>query len=567
MKATVMADVAKSRSRRPSNEPEESSPGTSPHSRGRHLDVERLRAGLDGNPGGTRRRSGSGGKHIFSNLFGLLSWQTKASQSASALADKDPGPGSAVAAASGDAQAGAALSMSSLLDFGDDDDSFRRRRRRRRSCLISPDDAWLSLWDSFTALTLLFIAGFTPYEVAFLPAPTGYSDGIFILGRVIDFIFLLDMSVQFLTMIPKPDEPDSYEEQHSVIANAYLRGWFPLDAVSIAASLFDFLPFWLAAGDTKLKSLTVLRVVRILRLIKLLRLLKASRVLKSWAVKIPTPRATVTILSSLAECMFVSHMIACLLGLTAELAGSPLDTWLATHGYCTPQTDEDTGALLLDEDDERLFECVPPEYRYLQCFWWAWGMLMGAPISLSAPWGPYTPYYSSGGYELLRIHEQLVVLVLKITTAFFWTSVIARFVQVYNNLDPDTRDFRMGWDALNRFVSYFKVSKQDALELRRYYIERADLARSKSRKLVMNNFSPHLAEKVRALRALRRRRTRARAARGMGDACMQDGATRARARVLSRLSPRRLERTRPLPYSLRSRSPNAPHCSPQTPSF
>ena len=188
---------------------------------------------------------------------------------------------------------------------------------------------------------------------------------------------------------PKPDEPDSYEEQHSVIANAYLRGWFPLDAVSIAASLFDFLPFWLAAGDTKLKSLTVLRVVRILRLIKLLRLLKASRVLKSWAVKIPTPRATVTILSSLAECMFVSHMIACLLGLTAELAGSPLDTWLATHGYCTPQTDEDTGALLLDEDDERLFECVPPEYRYLQCFWWAWGMLMGAPISLSAPWGPY----------------------------------------------------------------------------------------------------------------------------------------------------------------------------------
>ena len=145
MKAITWPMLRSLRSRRPSNEPEESSPGTSPHSRGRHLDVERLRAGLDGNPGGTRRRSGSGGKHIFSNLFGLLSWQTKASQSASALADKDPGPGSAVAAASGDAQAGAALSMSSLLDFGDDDDSFRRRRRRRRSCLISPDDAWLAV--------------------------------------------------------------------------------------------------------------------------------------------------------------------------------------------------------------------------------------------------------------------------------------------------------------------------------------------------------------------------------------------------------------------------------------
>ena len=121
--------------------------------------------------------------------------------------------------------------------------------------------------------------------------------------------------------------------------------------------------------------------------------------------------------------------------------------------------------------------------------------------------GPYPRHYSEEvapgvpAPVLLRIHEQLLVLSLKIITAFFWTSVIARFVQVYNNLDPDTRDFRMGWDALNRFVSYFKVSKTDALELRRYYIERADLARSKSRKLVMNNFSPHLAEKVTAAAA------------------------------------------------------------------
>lgn len=30
-------------------------------------------------------------------------------------------------------------------------------------------------------------------------------------------------------------------------------------------------------------------------------------------------------------------------------------------------------------------------------------------------------------------------------------------MRVYNDLDPDATAFRVGWDALNRFVSYFKI--------------------------------------------------------------------------------------------------------------
>ena len=56
-------------------------------------------------------------------------------------------------------------------------------------------------------------------------------------------------------------------------------------------------------------------------------------------------------------------------------------------------------------------------------------------------------------------------------------------VRVYNELDPDTKAFNSGWDALNRFVSYFKVPNSDASELRRYYVERAEEARAKSRKV------------------------------------------------------------------------------------
>ena len=348
-------------------------------------------------------------------------------------------------------------------------------------------------------------------------------------------------------MIPDKEEADKLVTDRGLIAHNYLQGWFMLDSLSIGASFFDILPIILSGGsrdgDDQTKVFTALRVVRILRLIKLLRLLKASTLLKAWFVKIPTPRATVTILSSLAECGYVSHIFACVLGLMTIATVSPLDTWLATHGYCRPQTDNVTGFPLLDEKGYRLHECAPEGTIYVQCIWWSAGMLMGAPISSTALQGPYERHFSDEGPVLLRLGEQLIVrgaqemtrrslacaakmrvaprvaspswcslmccyqtlsprdgcaqvLVLKIFTAFFWTSVIARFVQVYNNLDPDSRDFRMGWDALNRFVSYFRVPKADALELRRYYIERADEARAKSRKQVMNNFSPYLAEKV-----------------------------------------------------------------------
>ena len=117
----------------------------------------------------------------------------------------------------------------------------------------------------------------------------------------------------------------------------------------------------------------------------------------------------------------------------------------------------------------RGYECVSPGVKYIQCFWWSAGMLMGAPISLSPYKGPYERHFADpNNTQMFTQTEVLVMIVLKTITAFEWVTVLARFVQVYNNLDPDARDFRAGWDALNRFINYFKVAKADALELRRY---------------------------------------------------------------------------------------------------
>ena len=119
-----------------------------------------------------------------------------------------------------------------------------------------------------------------------------------------------------------------------------------------------------------------------------------------------------------------------------------------------------------------------------------------APISMTPHKGPFEPFFSNPDDEtMLREHELIVVIILKTFCAFEWVSVLAQFVRVYNNLNPDTQAFSAGWDALNRFVSYFRIDHTSAAELRRYYVERAEEARAMSRKRVVNDFSPYLREK------------------------------------------------------------------------
>ena len=55
----------------------------------------------------------------------------------------------------------------------------------------------MGFWDLSTGITLLFVAIFTPFEVAFF-APQLYSGPInFTLNRIVDTIFMVDIFVSF----------------------------------------------------------------------------------------------------------------------------------------------------------------------------------------------------------------------------------------------------------------------------------------------------------------------------------------------------------------------------------
>lgn len=73
---------------------------------------------------------------------------------------------------------------------------------RRRSCVLHPEKRarhFLRIWDTVTALALVYTATITPFETAFLPAtlgPAAWADPWFIINRVLDGVFFCDMVLQ-----------------------------------------------------------------------------------------------------------------------------------------------------------------------------------------------------------------------------------------------------------------------------------------------------------------------------------------------------------------------------------
>ena len=98
-------------------------------------------------------------------------------------------------------------------------------------------------WDAITAVALIFTALVTPFEVGFMPPDRNSASGLWILNRLIDLVFVLDMLFQFFTMrkmaVEKAvDSKAEWEMSVRVIAKEYMTSmWFSLDVLSIAPSV------------------------------------------------------------------------------------------------------------------------------------------------------------------------------------------------------------------------------------------------------------------------------------------------------------------------------------------
>ena len=134
-------------------------------------------------------------------------------------------------------------------------------------------------WDTITAIAIVFTAFVTPYEVSFLPMAASALEPLFLINRMLDVVFIADMSVQFVLIYSVGNQAEGvrWVEDPRRIVLSYLKGWFTIDATSIAVSSVDLIGLQ-TGGSSNVASLRSLRALRALRLLKLARLLRASRI-------------------------------------------------------------------------------------------------------------------------------------------------------------------------------------------------------------------------------------------------------------------------------------------------
>ena len=75
------------------------------------------------------------------------------------------------------------------------------RRHRRGCCVVDPRSSLaVGIWDTVTGSALIFTAVVTPYEVAFIAPATLGNEWYFILNRIVDAVFVIDLILQFFMM-------------------------------------------------------------------------------------------------------------------------------------------------------------------------------------------------------------------------------------------------------------------------------------------------------------------------------------------------------------------------------
>ena len=350
----------------------------------------------------------------------------------------------------------------------------RAKKMARAKHLIDPRTSkYIGYWDLVTGLALLFTALVTPWEVAFAPAPKSALESMFIVNRLVDCIFIVDMAFNFLLMYQVNEnspEGAKWEDDPNVIARKYLCGWFPLDFVSVLP--FDVLSIVIGEAVSKLK---IIRLIRLMRLIKLVRLLRASRMFKRWEARMSISYGTLALCRCLLQILFGGHWFACAWALQAGFQDDPTRTWMgADDRYCWAVDD------WVNDDG---YECVPPWSMYSAAIYFA------IMTITSIGYGDISARPDNPA-------EQVCATVLMLCGSMLWGNVIATFCGVMSTLNPDVTEFRQTMDSLNRFMALQELPVEMQRRLREYFHQTKHLQIAQANRKLLAKMSPALAGEV-----------------------------------------------------------------------
>lgn len=331
--------------------------------------------------------------------------------------------------------------------------------------LINPDlNRFIPIWDGVTMCALLWVALVTPIQVSMLEAQ---FDVMFVLGLVIDFIFITDMILQFFTMYPAATSiggSKQMERNHRNIIVHYLKGWFIVDLVSVIP--FDMVNL-LLTPDGEVGRLKTIKVIRTLRLLKLTKILKSSRIFHRIEVSAHFPYQRFALVKFLIILLLVCHWQASIWAMTLTLAETGEPRWVDGIDELDANLDVKTSQSGLR--------------TYIASFYFC----------------SYT--MTSVGYGDIgakNLIERVTCIFLILLSGLVWAYILGEVCGIVGDMNAEQQSFRKRMDNLNAMMQERGVPDAMRRRLRSYFLSNKKSSQYLTQKELLSNMSPNLQGEV-----------------------------------------------------------------------
>eukprot|EP00927_Polykrikos_kofoidii_P047671 TRINITY_DN41946_c0_g1_i1.p1 TRINITY_DN41946_c0_g1~~TRINITY_DN41946_c0_g1_i1.p1 ORF type:complete len:685 (-),score=103.57 TRINITY_DN41946_c0_g1_i1:15-2039(-) len=318
------------------------------------------------------------------------------------------------------------------------------------------NSAFMRYWDTAIVFAIVWVAIVVPLQVGILETRV---DVVLVVSSVIDFIFLIDMGLQFFIMYSRrTDFGYVWEHRLSMIAANYFRGWFVVDIVSVFP--FDVVAV-LVKSDNMVK-MKVVKLIRLLRLLKLLRVMKVSRFFRRCEVLFTIAYQKMELYKFFVLLILVSHWLACSWALTLAFVGADegIPRWIDA-------IESNDGVNVADS----------PLKIYSAAIYFV------AYTITSVGYGDIGPKN-----DLERVTCTFMIYIC----GFTWAYVLGQICGIVSDLGLDERDFRKSMDDLNSMMEDRNIGQSVRKRLRVFFLETKQLQRRTRQRDLLSRMSPAL---------------------------------------------------------------------------
>jgi len=304
-------------------------------------------------------------------------------------------------------------------------------------------------------LASAFVAFVTPVQIGLLEIT---SDALLAVSLLVDFVFLVDLILQFFVMVHVPTPRGVQREVRLYkIALHYSRSWLLIDLVAVIP--WDLIGLTADARGTK--------IIRGLWTLKMLRLVKPSRIIHKIDIPFYVPyQQQLVLFRFLGFLLVICHWLSCVWAMTLQLVDEEYPRWF-----------DDIEAA----DSSFGFEASSSFRVYIAAFYFC------SYTMTSVGYGDLGPQ---------NVLERVFCTFMVVLSGLCWAYVLGEVCGIVADINAEHQAFRQRMHHLNMMMQDEHLPHELQSRLREFFVHNRDQARHLTHQSLLDAMSPQLKAEV-----------------------------------------------------------------------